>query len=92
MAIQWSGLGPELLLRLGRCAPSRCAPSRCAPSWKRARARRSGADGWPRASGCTLPELVREPGISRGPAQEGYSQLPPEGYLTSQAKPRTRLP
>jgi GntR family transcriptional regulator/MocR family aminotransferase len=87
MAIQWSGLSPELLLRLDRGSGE---PLR---SQLEAGLREAIRDG--RLSGGErLPssrELARELGVSRGLVQECYSQLLSEGYLTSQTGSATRV-
>src|SRR6266487_682225 len=80
MAIQWSGLGPELLLQLDR---GRGQPLRSQLEAGLRDAIRRGR----LQSGERLPssrELARDLGISRGLVQECYSQLLAEGYLISQ--------
>ena len=80
MAIQWSGLSPELLLRLDRGSGQ---PLRSQLETSLREAIRSGL----LADGERLPssrELARELGVSRGLVQECYGQLLSEGYLTSQ--------
>jgi GntR family transcriptional regulator / MocR family aminotransferase len=87
MAIQWSGLGPELLLRLDR---GRGGPLRSQLEAGLREAIRSGR----LPAGERLPSsrgLARELGVSRGLVQESYSQLLSEGYLTSQAGSATRV-
>jgi GntR family transcriptional regulator/MocR family aminotransferase len=87
MAIQWSGLGPELLLRLDRGSGQ---PLRSQLEAGLREAIRSGR----LRGGERLPssrELARELGISRGLVQECYSQLLSEGYLTSQTGSATRV-
>ena len=87
MAIQWSGLSPELLLRLDRGSGQ---PLRSQLEEGLREAIRSGR----LQGGERLPssrELARELGISRGLAQECYSQLLSEGYLTSQIGSATRV-
>ena len=87
MAIQWSGLGPELLLRLDRGSGQ---PLRSQLEAGLREAIRSGRLN----SGERLPssrELARELGVSRGLVQECYSQLLAEGYLTSQIGSATRV-
>lgn len=87
MAIQWSGLGPELLLRLERGGGQ---PLRSQLEAGLREAIRSGR----LQGGERLPssrELARELGVSRGLVQECYSQLLSEGYLTSQAGSATRV-
>ncbi len=87
MAIQWSGFGPELLLRLDR---GRGQPLRSQLETGIRDAIRNGR----LAGGERLPssrELARELGVSRGLVQDCYSQLLAEGYLTSQAGSATRV-
>ena len=87
MMIQWSGLGPELLLRLDRDGGQ---PLRTQLETRLREAVRSGR----LPGGERLPssrELARELGVSRGLVQECYSQLLSEGYLTSQAGSATRV-
>ena len=87
MAIQWSGLGPELLLRLDRGSGQ---PLRSQLETGLREAIRSGR----LQGGERLPssrELARELGTSRGLVQECYGQLLSEGYLTSQAGSATRV-
>jgi GntR family transcriptional regulator/MocR family aminotransferase len=87
MAIQWSGLGPDLLLQLDR---GRGQPLR---SQLEAGLRDAIRDGRLQG-GERLPssrELARELGVSRGLVQECYNQLLAEGYLTSQVGSATRV-
>ena len=87
MAIQWSGLSPELLLRLDRGGDQ---PLRSQLEAGLRDAIRSGR----LQGGERLPssrELSRELGVSRGLVQECYSQLLSEGYLTSQVGSATRV-
>ncbi len=87
MAIEWSGLGPELLVRLDR---SGSQPLRAQLD---ASLREAIRDGRLRA-GERLPstrELARALGISRGMVQECYGQLLAEGYLTSRTGSATRV-
>ena len=87
MAIQWSGLGPELLLRLDRGSGQ---PLRSQLEGGLREAIRSGR----LQGGERLPssrELARELGTSRGLVQEVYGQLLSEGYLTSQVGSATRV-
>ncbi len=87
MAIQWSGLGPELLLRLDRGSAE---PLRSQLESGLRDAIRSGR----LHGGERLPssrELARELGVSRGLVQECYSQLLSEGYLTSHTGSATRV-
>src|SRR6201999_3172299 len=85
--IEWSGLGPELLVRLDRSAPE---PLR---SQLETSLREAIRDGRLRG-GERLPssrELARELGVSRGMVQECYGQLLAEGYLTSRTGSATRV-
>ncbi|HSR82780.1 MAG TPA: PLP-dependent aminotransferase family protein [Streptosporangiaceae bacterium] len=87
MAILWSGLGPELLLRLERGSGQ---PLRSQLETGLREAIRVGR----LAAGERLPssrELARELGVSRGLVQECYNQLLSEGYLTSQVGSATRV-
>src|ERR1022692_4381113 len=87
MAIQWSGLGPDLLLRLAR---ERSQPRRS----QLENGLRDSIRGGRLQGGERLPssrELARELGVSRGLVQECYAQLLAEGYLTSQAGSATRV-
>jgi GntR family transcriptional regulator / MocR family aminotransferase len=87
VAIQWSGLGPELLMRLDRESGQ---PLRSQLEAGLREAIRSGR----LRGGERVPssrELARELSISRGLVQECYSQLLSEGYLTSQIGSATRV-
>jgi len=87
VAIQWSGLGPELLLRLDRDSDQ---PLR---AQLEAGLRDAIRDGRLHA-GERLPssrELARELGVSRGLVQECYGQLLAEGYLDSRIGSATRV-
>jgi GntR family transcriptional regulator / MocR family aminotransferase len=87
MVIQWSGFGPELLLRLDR---SGGVPLRVQLEAGLREAIRSGR----LPAGERLPssrELARELGVSRGLVQECYGQLLSEGYLTSHVGSATRV-
>jgi len=87
MAIEWSGLSPELLVRLDRSAGQ---PLR---TQLEAGLREAIRDGRLRG-GERLPssrELARELGVSRGMVQECYGQLLAEGYLTSRTGSATRV-
>ena len=80
MAIQWSGLGPELLLQLDR---GRGQPLRSQLEAGLRDAIRSGR----LQGGERLPssrELARELGVSRGLVQQCCNQLLAEGYPISQ--------
>ena len=87
MTIQWSGLSPELLLRLDRSASQ---PLRAQLEGSLREAIRVGR----LRAGERLPssrELARELGVSRGMVQECYAQLLAEGYLTSRTGSATRV-
>ena len=87
MAIEWSGLGPGLLVRLDRSA------SQPLGAQLEAALREAIRDGRLR-SGERLPssrELARELGVSRGMVQDCYGQLLAEGYLTSRTGSATRV-
>jgi GntR family transcriptional regulator/MocR family aminotransferase len=87
MAIEWSGLGPELLVRLDRSASQ---PLRAQLEASLREAIRGGR----LRGGERLPssrELSRELGVSRGMVQECYGQLLGEGYLTSRTGAATRV-
>ena len=87
MAIQWAGLGPELLLRLNRDGGR---PLRAQLETGLREAIRSGRLG----GGERLPssrQLADELGVSRGLVQECYGQLLAEGYLTSRTGSATRV-
>jgi GntR family transcriptional regulator/MocR family aminotransferase len=87
MAIEWSGLSPELLVRLDRSVSQ---PLR---AQLEASLREAIRDGRLRG-GERLPssrELARELGVSRGMVQECYGQLLAEGYLTSRTGSATRV-
>ena len=87
MAIEWSGLSPELLLRLDRSAAQ---PLRAQLEAGLRDAIRSGR----LRGGERLPSsraLARELGVSRGIVQECFGQLLAEGYLTSRSGSATRV-
>jgi GntR family transcriptional regulator/MocR family aminotransferase len=87
MAIEWSGLGPELLVRLDRSA---VAPLRAQLETSLREAIRDGR----LRGGERLPssrELARGLGVSRGMVQDCYGQLLAEGYLTSRGGSATRV-
>ena len=86
MAVQWSGLSPELLLALDR----RQGPLRTQLEARLREAIRSGR----LRTGERLPssrELARILGTSRGLVQDCYAQLQAEGYLSSQVGSATRV-
>ena len=87
MTIEWSGLSPELLVRLDRSASQ---PLRAQLEASLREAIRGGR----LRAGERLPssrELARELGISRGMVQDCYGQLLAEGYLTSRTGSATRV-
>src|SRR6202167_4585842 len=87
MAIEWSGLSPELLVRLDRSGGQPLRGQLEASLREAIRGGRLGA-------GERLPssrELARELGVSRGMVQDCYSQLLAEGYLTSRTGSATRV-
>lgn len=87
MAIQWAGLGPELLLRLDR---GQRQPLRSQLEQGLREAIREGR----LPAGERLPssrELARQLGISRGLVQECYGQLHAEGYLSARVGSATRV-
>jgi GntR family transcriptional regulator / MocR family aminotransferase len=87
MAIEWSGLGPELLVRLDR---SLGQPLRAQLEASLREAIRGGR----LRAGERLPstrELARALGVSRGMVQDCYGQLLAEGYLTSRTGSATRV-
>jgi GntR family transcriptional regulator/MocR family aminotransferase len=87
MAIQWSGLGPELLLRLDRGVGEPLRSQLEAGLRDAIRSGRlQGGERLPSSRG-----LARELGVSRGLVQEVYNQLLAEGYLTSQVGSATRV-
>ena len=87
MTIQWSGLGPELLLQLDR-GSSQSLRSQLELGLREAirSGRLNGGERLPSSR-----ELARELGVSRGLVQECYSQLLAEGYLISQTGSATRV-
>ena len=87
MAIEWSGLGPELLLRLDRSASQ---PLRAQLETGLREAIRDGR----LRGGERIPSsrvLARGLGVSRGMVQECYGQLLAEGYLASRGGSATRV-
>ena len=86
MSIEWTGLGPELLLRLDRTLPEPLGSQ-----LERSSARRSDRAGW---TGERLPSsraLADELGVSRGLVLDCYQQLQAEGYLTTRTGSATRV-
>jgi GntR family transcriptional regulator/MocR family aminotransferase len=87
VAIQWSGFGPELLLRLDRGGGQPLRSQLEAGLREAIRSGRlKGGERLPSSRG-----LARELGVSRGLVQECYSQLLAEGYLTSHTGSATRV-
>ena len=87
MAIEWAGLGPELLLSLDRTAAE---PLRAQLEGALRDAIRSGR----LTAGERLPSsraMAAELGLSRGLVLECYSQLQAEGFLTSRTGSATRV-
>ncbi len=87
MTIEWSGLSPELLVRLDRSASQPLRAQLEASLREAIRDSRLHA-------GERLPssrEFARALGISRGMVQECYGQLLAEGYLTSRTGSATRV-
>ncbi len=87
MSIQWTGLGPELLLALDRTGAQ---PLHVQLERELREAIRCGQ----LAAGERLPSsraLARELGVSRGLVSECYSQLRAEGFLTTRTGSATRV-
>jgi len=87
MPVEWSGLGPELLLVLDR---SVAEPLRSQLERQLREAIRSGR----LRTGERLPssrELARDLGLSRGLVQDCYAQLQAEGYLATRVGSATRV-
>ena len=87
MTIEWTGLGPDLLVRLDRSA---AAPLRTQLEQELREAIRAGR----LAAGERLPSsrtLARELSISRGLVSECYAQLQAEGYLVTRGGSATRV-
>jgi GntR family transcriptional regulator / MocR family aminotransferase len=87
MTIEWSGLSPELLVRLDRSARQ---PLRAQLEASLREAIRGGR----LRAGERLPstrELAHALGVSRGMVQDCYGQLLAEGYLTSRTGSATRV-
>jgi GntR family transcriptional regulator / MocR family aminotransferase len=87
MPVEWSGLGPELLLVLHRRSAE---PLRAQLERQVREAIRSGR----LRTGERLPssrELASELGLSRGLVQDCYAQLQAEGYLASRVGSATRV-
>jgi GntR family transcriptional regulator / MocR family aminotransferase len=87
VAVQWSGLAPEVLLTLDR---DRGVPLRAQLEDQFRQAIRSGRLG----AGERVPSsraLARALGLSRGLVQECYAQLLAEGYLVTRSGSATRV-
>jgi GntR family transcriptional regulator / MocR family aminotransferase len=87
MSIEWTGLGPEVLLTLDRARPE---PLRAQLERELREAIRAGR----LHEGERLPSsrtLARELGVSRGLVLECYSQLQAEGYLMAEPGSGTRV-
>ncbi len=87
MSINWTGLGPELLLRLDRTRPE---PLQAQLQQELREAIRGGQLG----PGERLPSsraLASELGVSRGLVLECYAQLQAEGFLTAHTGAATRV-
>ena len=87
MAVEWSGLAPEVLITLDR---SRTVPLRSQLEDQFRQAIRSGRLG----DGERIPSsraLSKALGLSRGLVQECYAQLQAEGYLVSRGGSATRV-
>jgi GntR family transcriptional regulator/MocR family aminotransferase len=87
VSINWTGLGPELLLRLDRSLPE---PLQSQLQRELRAAIRNGQLG----PGERLPSsraLARELGVSRGLVLECYAQLQAEGFLTAHTGAATRV-
>jgi GntR family transcriptional regulator/MocR family aminotransferase len=87
VAIEWSGLSPELLVRLDRSSgqPLRAQLETVLRDGIRT-GRLRGGERLPSSR-----ELARALGVSRGIVQDCYGQLLAEGYLTSQTGSATRV-
>ena len=87
MSINWTGLGPELLVHLDRTRPE---PLQLQLQQELRAAIRSGQLG----PGERLPSsraLASELGVSRGLVLECYAQLQAEGFLSARAGAATRV-
>jgi len=87
MTVEWTGLGPELLLRLDRDSAE---PLRAQLEHELREAIRSGR----LAPGERLPSsrtMAQELGVSRGLVTDCYTQLQAEGYLTGRTGSATRV-
>ena len=87
MPVQWSGLGPDLLIELDRKAPT-ALRSQVEVQLRSAiqNGRLSAGERVP--SSRTLASYL---GVSRGVIQDCYAQLQAEGYLTSRGGSATRV-
>jgi GntR family transcriptional regulator / MocR family aminotransferase len=85
MAVEWSGLSPELMVPLDRSLPLRKQVEA---------ALREAIQAGRLRHGERLPssrELARNLGISRGLVQDCYAQLQAEGYLSTRVGSATRV-
>jgi GntR family transcriptional regulator / MocR family aminotransferase len=88
--VEWSGLGPELLVELDRSRSPAAEPLRAQVEDQLRAAIQTGR----LAPGERLPssrELAAQLGLSRGLIQEAYAQLQAEGYLTARGGSATRV-
>ena len=87
MAVEWAGLGPEVLLRIDRGSPIGLRSQLENQLREAIRTSRL-------VSGERLPssrKLAADLGLSRGLVQECFAQLQAEGYLTSSPGSATRV-
>src|SRR5216117_3036144 len=87
MAVEWAGLGPELLVTIERAGGTGLRAQLEDQLRDAIRRGRLGGDE-------RLPssrELARELGLSRGLVQDCYAQLQAEGYLESRVGSATRV-
>jgi GntR family transcriptional regulator / MocR family aminotransferase len=87
VAVEWSGLAPEVLVTLDRSRP---VPLRAQLEDEFRRAIRSGR----LSAGERMPSsraLAKALGLSRGLVQECYAQLLAEGYLVTRGGSATRV-
>jgi GntR family transcriptional regulator/MocR family aminotransferase len=87
MAVQWTGLGPELLVRLDRAAGEPLGAQLQRELRDAIRAGRLVADERLPSSRALATEL----GVSRGLVVDTYAQLEAEGYLVTQVGSGTRV-
>ena len=87
MAVQWTGLGPELLLRLDRATGEPLGAQLQRELRDAIRAGRLAADERLPSSRALAAELA----VSRGLVVDAYAQLEAEGYLVTQVGSGTRV-